>query len=76
MKIKIGVANTSRVVEIESDDTEQVRVSIEKAFARGDSILWIENSDGTLFGIPRGMLAFVEFESPDSRSGIGFASDS
>ena len=76
MKIKFGVANTSRVVEIESDDTERVRVSVEEAFAKGDPVLWIRDSDGTLYGIPKRMLAFVEFESPGSRSGIGFASES
>ncbi len=72
MKIKIGVAHTSRVVEIESQDTAKVRSAIEEVFEKGRPILWIEDSDGTQIGIPRQMLAFVEFDSPGSRSGVGF----
>ncbi len=73
-KIKIGVAHTSRVVEIDGRLTKQVRSSIEEAFAEGHPIIWVEDSDGTQIGIPRRMLAFVEFESPEDRSGVGFAS--
>ncbi|MCQ3804308.1 MAG: DUF3107 family protein [bacterium] len=76
MKIKIGVAHTSRVVEIDSDDIAEVRTAIEEVFAKGQPMLWIEDSDGTQFGIPTRMLAFVEFESPGSRSGVGFAAGS
>ena len=74
MKIKLGVAHTSRVVEIDSEQTEHVRSAIEGAFAEDHPIIWLEDSDGTQIGIPRVMLAFVEFEKPDSRSGVGFAS--
>ena len=73
MKIRIGVAHTSRVVEIESDDTEQVRSAIREAFEEGYPLLWLEDSDGTQIGIPTQMLAFVEFDSPDTGSGVGFA---
>lgn len=73
MKIKIGVAHTSRVVEIDSRDTERVRSAIEEAFAKGHPMIWVDDADGTLIGIPREMLAFVEFENPGSRSGVGFA---
>jgi hypothetical protein len=76
MKIRIGIAHTSRVVEIESEDTDHVRSSIEEAFKMGHPVLWLTDSDGTNFGIPREMLAFVEFESPESRSGVGFAAGS
>lgn len=73
MQVRIGVAHTSRVVEIESENPDQVRSSIEEAFERGDPLLWVEDSDGTRIGIPREMLAFVEFEGPVSGAGIGFA---
>ena len=78
MKIKIGVAHTSRVVEIDSQNIAEVRSAIEEVFAEGRPMLWIEDSDGTQFGIPAQMLAFVEFESPGpaSRSGVGFAAGS
>lgn len=73
MKIRIGVAHTSRVVEIESQDTDKVRSAIAEVFTEGHPLLWVEDSDGTQIGIPREMLAFIEFDSPDTGSGVGFA---
>lgn len=73
MKIKIGVAHTGRVVEIDGGKAEQVRSAIDQAFAEGRPIIWVEDEDGTQIGIPREMLAFVEFENPESRLGVGFA---
>lgn len=73
MKIKVGIAHTNRVIEIESQDAEGVRSQIEEAFADSRPMVWLEDSDGTRIGIPRRMLAFVEFESADERSGVGFA---
>ena len=75
MKVRIGIAHTSRVVEIESEDADQVRSAIQGVFQEGHPLLWLEDSDGTQIGIPREMLAFVEFDSPDSGSGVGFAAD-
>lgn len=76
MKIKIGVAHTGRVVEIEGRESKQVRSAIEKAFAEDHPIIWVEDGEGTQIGIPRHMLAFVEFEAPESGSGVGFAAGS
>lgn len=73
MKIRVGVAHTSRVVEIESEDAAEVRSAIKQVFEEGHPLLWLEDSDGTRIGIPKEMLAFVEFESPETGSGVGFA---
>lgn len=73
MKIKVGIAHTNRVIEIDSQDAEEVRSLIEKAFAGSQPIVWLQDGDGTRIGIPRDMLAFVEFESAEGRSGVGFA---
>ena len=73
MKIKVGIAHTSRVIEIEGQDPEEVRSQIEEAFAGSRPMVWLQDSDGTRIGIPREMLAFVEFEGVEGRSGVGFA---
>lgn len=73
MKIKVGIAHTNRVIEIDSPDAEQVRSGIEEAFAESRPMVWLEDRDGTRFGVPRKMLAFVEFESAVGRSEVGFA---
>ena len=76
MKIKVGIAHTNRVIEIDSQDAEEVRSQIEKAFADSQPMVWLQDSDGARIGIPRDMLAFVEFEGAEGRSGVGFASGS
>ena len=76
MKVKIAIAHTNRVVEIESRDIEQVRSAIEEMFLNARPIVWLEDADGNQIGIPRDMLAFVEFESSGGRSGVGFAAGS
>ena len=73
MKIKIGIAHTNRVVEIEAKDAEKVVSAIERAFAEDHPIVWLDDADGTRYAIPKGMVAFFEVESPEIRSGVGFA---
>ncbi len=74
MKIKVGIAHTDRVIEIESQDAEEVRSQVEEAFAGSRPMVWLQDTDGTQIGIPLDMLAFVEFERAEGRSGVGFAS--
>ncbi|MXX01357.1 MAG: DUF3107 domain-containing protein [Acidimicrobiia bacterium] len=76
MKIKVGIAHTNRVIEIDSQDAEGIRSRIEEAFAGSQPMVWLQDSDGTRIGIPRDKLAFVEFESDEEPSGVGFAAGS
>ncbi|HEU4749494.1 MAG TPA: DUF3107 family protein, partial [Acidimicrobiia bacterium] len=72
MKVRIGVADTDRVVEVEVDDPSEMRRKIDAAFFGGDAILWFEDTRRRLVGIPRERIAFIELEQePDARS-VGF----
>lgn len=73
LKVKIGVADADRVVEVETEDPDSIRQMIDNAFAAGDEVLWFEDTKKRLVGIPRNKVAFVEIEQePDARS-VGFA---
>lgn len=73
MKVKIGIADADRVVEIETDDPEALRSTINAAFTSGTTMLWFEDTKKRLVGIPRDKMAYVEIEQEaDSRS-VGFA---
>lgn len=73
MKVKIGVADADRVVEVETEDPASIRQMVDKAFAASEEVLWFEDTKKRLVGIPRNKVAFVEIEQePDSRS-VGFA---
>ena len=73
MKVKIGVADADRVVEVETDDPSGIRQMIDKAFASGDEVLWFEDIKKRIVGIPRSKVAFVEIEQEAESRSVGFA---
>ncbi len=72
MKVRIGVAEADRVVELEVDDPGELRRTIDAAFFTGDSILWFEDTRQRLVGIPRDKVAFVEIEQEAEARSVGF----
>lgn len=73
MKVKIGVADADRVVEVETDDPARIRQMIDKAFKTGEEVLWFEDIKKRMIGIPRNKLAFVEIEQEAEPRSVGFA---
>jgi hypothetical protein len=71
--VKVGVAESNRVIEIETDDPEAFRESIEEAFASSRSVFWFEDTKKRLVGVPVARLAYVEIEQDGSARQIGFA---
>ena len=64
----------ARELEFDVDDVEATVKSIEKAMAGGDALVWLVDSKGNRHGIAVDKLAFVEVESEDNGSGVGFGS--
>jgi hypothetical protein len=73
LKVKIGVADADRVVEVETDDPAAFRQRIEQSFASGEAVLWFEDTRKRMVGIPREKLAFVEIEQEAEARSVGFA---
>ena len=73
MKVKIGIVDADRVVEIETGDPDGLRQTIDTAFSSGTAMLWFEDTKKRLVGIPRDKLAFVEIEQETDSRSIGFA---
>jgi hypothetical protein len=73
LKVKIGIADADRVVEVETDDPAGMRQMIEKAFADGQEVLWFEDTKKRTVGIPRAKVAFVEIEQESEARSVGFA---
>jgi hypothetical protein len=73
MRVRIGVADTSREVELDVDDTEAFIAMVEEAHARGDAFIWVDALDGKRVGIPLSRLGFIEVE-PAHRVDVGFRS--
>lgn len=72
MKVRIGISNTDKLVEIEVDDAKDFRKEIERAVAEG-SMGWFTDSKGRTVGIPAKNVAFIEMDDPDSSRAVGFA---
>jgi hypothetical protein len=76
MKVKIAIADTDRVVEIEADNPEEIRAMFEAAFQNGTAILWFEDVKRRLVGIARDKVAFIEIDTPSVGRSVGFAASS
>jgi hypothetical protein len=61
------------VVEVDTEDPEAFRATIEEAFTKGKSVLWFEDTKRRLVGIPTERLAYVEIEQDGATRQVGFA---
>lgn len=72
MKVRIGIANTDKLIEIEIDDAKAFRKEMEKA-VDGGGLGWFTDSKGRTVGIPARNVAFIELEDTDGGTTVGFA---
>lgn len=72
MRVRVGILNTDKLIELEVDDVESFRKEIERAVPDG-GIGWFTDSKGRTVGIPARNVAFIEMEDPDSSNTVGFA---
>lgn len=75
MKVRIGIADSTKVVELEVDDAEEFESSFADALA-GNTVVWVVDSKKRRVGIPAGRVAYVEIESEDARQNVGFGPSS
>lgn len=72
MRVRIGISNTDKLIELEVDDAEDFRKEIERAVADG-GLGWFTDSKGRTVGVPARNVAFIEMENPDASTTVGFA---
>lgn len=73
MKARIGVAESTKVIEIEIDDVATFRIDVESAFGSAESIAWFTDVKKRLVGVPTGRIAYVEIDAEDGARSVGFA---
>lgn len=71
MKVRIGISETNKVVEIDIDDAKAFRDEIERGVADG-TVAWFTDTKGRTVGIPTRSVAFVEIESEGAEPSVGF----
>ena len=70
-KVRIAV-QSSRELEFEVDDPEEMRKALEAGMSAGDEVVWITDAKGNRHGIRVAKLAFVEIEDKNREKGVGF----
>ncbi len=73
MKVKIGIAESSRVVELEIDKVDEFEKMLEEEFGRGPGLVWFEDTKDRRVGVPKDRIAFVEIDKEEARP-VGFGS--
>lgn len=71
MNVRIGVADSPKLVELEIEDHKKFRQTVEAAVKEG-GIAWFTDSKGREVGIPSGRIAYVEVDSPNGGRTVGF----
>lgn len=71
MKVRIGIADTSKLVELDIEDPKSFKKEMERATADG-GLAWFIDSKGREVGVPASRLAFVEIEGDEGGRSVGF----
>ena len=78
MDIRIGIAQSGQVIEVElAEDADRVALksSIEAALSAAEgsgAVLWLTDRRGKETGVPAERIAFVELGAADTERRIGF----
>lgn len=72
MKVRLGILNTDKLIELEIADPEEFKREIEKAVEQG-GLGWFTDSKGRTVAVPARNVAFVELEDAGESQTVGFA---
>lgn len=72
MKVRIGISNTDKVLELEIDDDSKFKKTMEEAVDDG-GVGWFTDSKGRTVGIPARSIAFIELDDVGDARSVGFA---
>lgn len=73
MKVRIGIVETERVVEMDVAKADEFEATVEDAFKGDTALLWFEDVKHRRMGIPRDKIAFVEIETEGTARTVGFS---
>ncbi len=71
MRVRIGVSDSPREIELDIEDVDAFVKNAEKAIGAGDQVLWVTDTEDHKVGIPARSIAFIDI-SPDSKRSAGF----
>lgn len=75
MDIRIGIAQSASIIELEmADDLDRdaLKSEIEASLGNDDGVLWLTDKRGKDVAVPVARVAFVEITKDDAERRIGF----
>lgn len=72
MKVRIGIADSTKVIELDVPDAKEFEDSFARALANDDVLVWVEDTKNRRIGIPASRVAYVEIETEDAIQNVGF----
>jgi hypothetical protein len=76
VKVRIAIADSSKVIELDVDDVAAFEANIAESLVGDGALLWVDDAKKRRVGIPAGRVAYVEIETDDSKPSVGFAPSS
>ena len=73
MRVRFGMADTPREIDIEVDDAKALIKDFENALEDGDKVLWVTEEDGRRYGLIIEKIVYLDVEPEKARSGVGFS---
>lgn len=71
MRVRIGISDTDKVVELEVEDAGKFKAEVEKAIDAG-GVVWFTDARGRTVGIPPQKVAYVEIDDAGGTTKVGF----
>jgi len=75
MDLRIGIAQTNQIIELELDDEldrADLKTQIDEALSDAEKVLWLVDRKGKETAVPSSRISFVELSSVDPDRRIGF----
>jgi hypothetical protein len=70
--VRIGIADTTKVVDFEIEDAKAFEAAVEEAFSSDTALLWFQDSKQRRVGFPRDRFGYVEIETEATPTTVGF----
>ncbi len=74
MDVRIGIAESPQVIEVdmEGEEREAFKTEVEDAIAGKAKVLWVTDRKGRQLAVPAEKIGYVEIGSADAERRIGF----
>ena len=75
MRVRIGLSDTPREIELELGEADEFLGNLEKAIAGDGGLVWATDTEGQRYGVSAAKVAYVQVDAEKMRR-VGFGRES